>query len=1552
MLTASGCPSGWFYAWQIPVHDPVTNAVTVQRWVGNPQTVKGPETYKVQCVLQGNPDGPFESINITPLSIYDININITPNKTEANQGETVIFTATGNCPNGAGIRWFINGMNYWTWVGQTFQATGPGTYSARCESGYQQSKTVDFTIKTPKPGAVSIIADKPRVRDNEIVTLRAVGCDNEVNWTLPNGTEVPGSAILFNFGPGVYKAKCLNRFGFTSDPSSISIALRNADEPAIVGTNTSININELAELSITNCPNNWVGWKIPVKDANGNITYQYTSNKTQVIHEPGIYYYHCAIGNYTEYIPLEIHPAPTNALVIKASKTVAKPDEQVVLTAYGCPNGKVEWANVSQTASGTRITVVGPGLRKAKCVGDISNNGDWAMAYTKNDGEITPYLTASVTEACPSEPVTITAYGCPNGWWYQTQWVKPGQLDYWLTHRQQVDDFGEGYFDVFGFGGGTINTNGPNIYYARCISPDGGWMGDFRDKSVIINPAFPADLRVSNNGPALTGAASVSLAVTEVPNASYAWRGPNAFVSAARSPIIPNPTEAKSGIYTVTLKRGTTESWACSTTATTKLTVSGCDIRIKASDPNTGVESYVLPYTASPTRDFGDLGLEVISPSGMPLSNMSFLWTKPDGTTSTDQQLVVDKKGIYNVRVNVTGTTIGCRATASITEAGTRYMLWTKARDLTMLGGTVPVKAIPLKYEEKTDRTFFYGEGGLPASDEFVTGESFKTKSYVVIYTISTIVHTEVLKVIPDYNYAKTHPVWNQNDFNGRMMMYDYKEKTFLGGWKYSNGIPIKRLYEYETTGETPIGDDCKEVFHIDHASTATLDENLKNYWISKGYEIIKTYWNGDFDIRKKCGTGTTPNTSATSSGGSTPTPDYGITGWIFNSSPYVNTIPVVVLPPEIINGGGTVVQSSSLFKEQMGKYIANFFTEATNVEQKININNNDAVSEQRFALYVKLLIDAMKTALLQSDDITVRGYANKIGTPSTTAIHNAYLAYTDNGSGYDPFHNPFVAALNISNEFQYDIPIDVFREEKIDALFKDISVKVKNAYNALVPLINDCSNIPAGARINACNGDVLISAILNILKTQGKELSEIINPFYDGSTIINKTNANDFWNILITDLSSTTTYNSTTKTITANDGSFQIVFTPVENTNQNAIIALKTCNGGICSTKNIFVTPNSEINEAVIAPLVAQVIKAGGEALAAFVFDLALQYVFEGTFMIVEGKATGITDTDKIWPKVSMLSAGGVALETLAESFFSLKSKTVGAAIGGAVSMAENIKQQYDALEVKYGENTSQILKEIKIKDVIASGAVGVVSAYLAKATAERVAAYAGKFVNFLRTKGASYIDYALEKANISPSIRKPIILLGLEQKTGRNASEITNEIKDNLTVEATEELMDSQTLFNLAKTQPTKFKLGIDFENRIKALFNSSDATFVNTVQTKLGLSLSGYTTKVSQLQVRLPNGNYMVMDNAWLKPNTLGGFDVIYNECKLSSSSPWTEGQQYLLGNVSIGYNTFDVRSIKFDELLGIKQNAKLTIKGVVETIGDGTVNGTYIVNKLYP
>ena len=263
-------------------------------------------------------------------------------------------------------------------------------------------------------------------------------------------------------------------------------------------------------------------------------------------------------------------------------------------------------------------------------------------------------------------------------------------LDYWLTHRWEVN-LGIGYLDVFGFAGGSVNTTGPNIYFARCISPDGSWMGDFRDKYVVIEPAFPADLRVSNSGPALTGATTVNLAVTEVPNVSYAWTGPNAFTSTIRNPIINTPTEANAGIYRVTLNRGGTQPWACNTTATTKLTVSGCDIRIKASDPTTGVELSTLQKDPLNSGQYLPIALKVENGDGSPIQNMTYTWTAPSGITLLNPNnvfVLVQNSGNYSVRVAAIGNSnIGCRASIQIAKENSQEILWTKRYSTTFANG-------------------------------------------------------------------------------------------------------------------------------------------------------------------------------------------------------------------------------------------------------------------------------------------------------------------------------------------------------------------------------------------------------------------------------------------------------------------------------------------------------------------------------------------------------------------------------------------------------------------------------------------------------------------------------------------------------------------------------------------------------------------------------------------------------------------------------------------------------------------------------------------------
>lgn len=1092
-LSASGCPSGWYYKWEIPVRAS-DNSVTYQYPVGTPQTVQGPATYKVQCILNDQNQSAYESVTVNTLDIGQVIINISANKTEANIGEPVVFTVTGSCPNGGGIRWMVNGMNYWSYVGETFTGIGPGTYDARCESGPQISPTVSYIVKPPKAGGVSIVSDKTRAKDNELVTLRAIGCNNEVIWTLPDNTEVRGSTILFNFGPGLYKAKCVNKFGFTSEqPASLTIANRNWDEPMLIQTNTSVATNQLGEMQIQGCPNDWVQWAIPrkdangneVKDANGQTIYDYTGGKILIFKGPGVYKVRCSAGDYSyNFQNIVVQAAPTNALFLKASRNVAKPDESVTITAYGCPNGTVTWKNGNLTATGTQITVTGPGVRMAKCTGDYSNNGDWALAQIRNDGNITPYLNASVYEACPNQPVNITATGCPNGWWYQTRWIKPDKLDYWLANRNAP------IWEVYNYGGSNETKNGPNLYSARCISPDGSWMGDFDEKSITVEPAFPDDLRATNNGPAMVGDVSVRLAVTDVPNASYAWSGPNTFASGLRNPEITALTAAKSGIYTVTLNKGTGQAWGCNATATTNVKITESTFMIKSKDAITSEETNVLPTSTNPAVPYGSLALSVENIDGSPMVDYTYSWTSAFQTLSEPTQpfVVINNPGIYQVTIGRVGNpNWSQKLTISITTNNTRTESWTQMREATFINGT-PVKIVPLKYSGQDLFIIDNNSKVSPPASEIAlaTTDVYKSKASLLVYTQNSIVKKDIMIVTPDFEYAKTHTTWG-NDFTGKVTFRSLDEKTFLAGWRYQNGNVIGRIHEF-IANYNVADDDCYDVKFIKQVTVGGDAKSLsdRGYVNTNVVEIIDGQSYGRWEKKVPCSASGNPPLILT--GG-----DPNNVNWA-----------AVNFPRETILGGGVSVPRPP--NEKFGLMLTEFFSQVFRNEQIHLHRPDDIISNKadarKFTLLVKLIIASIK-----------KEYPCISGMPTDIVIRDANTLFA-NGKVQE------AGALLATG---MGVGCSEAQLQEITAKIPEMMGKIKSTFLMLSKFLEDCtsSTTPQGARTtnttptaNPCPGELLVWDILDKLIARGKNPADVLMSF-NGQPIMNTSDATNLWSDL-----------------------------------------------------------------------------------------------------------------------------------------------------------------------------------------------------------------------------------------------------------------------------------------------------------------------------------------------------------------------------------------------------------------------------------------------------
>lgn len=798
-LTATGCTT---YYWAIPVRQPNGTYVTPTPYpssTSGSRTVTGPATYQVACTNQGQI--PWASVTVYQIQPGDI--TITSNKTVANSGEAVELNVAGDCPGTAGIQWKIAGENSWTTRYESKTVYGPGTYEARCiVDDLSYGNWASIRINAPAPGGITITSNKTSAGSNELITMVTNGCTGEVIWTLPNNTEVRGTSILFATGPGTYKARCV-RFGINSTPATIVIQTKANDAPRFYATQATASGNQIFQLVAENCPNNYVQWGVPKKDANGNTYYDYANFfPTLIVRGPGTYQVRCNEGNYTSFQDIIVFPNPSDALTIVANKAKALPTETVVLTAYGCPNGTVQWDIGGVLIPGVQFSTTGPGNYKARCIGDPTNNGDYAIASILPNGSIVPTISSTHNTACPGESVTLTAYnntgtnGCPPGWPMQWQYVRDDKIDYWLNNRNAIENFGENYGEVFE----TVNDNpivrsGPRVYYVRCMKPDLTWIGEFKDKSFIVEPVFPEYLRASNNGPALMGATGIRVAVTEVPGTgiSYAWTGPGGFTSTTRNPEITGLTDAKSGIYTVTVKKG--NPVVCSVTATTNLVVSGCgDIRIKATDPANGNETYSLPIVANLTNPYGPLALTPVYRDGSSIPFSTFTWTKPDGTTATGEFLIVNTPGIYKVKVTPNGSTIGCTTLTYIIKENFHTEQWEKAQNLNFKDGTA-VTVVPILHKS-IEKAAFYYKTSLKESPILKNVVISKLLRYTLPNGTK---QSEILYIIPKNSYliANNYTI-NPNNLDGFVLVFSENEQQYQGGWIYKNGSPISRAIIFD----------------------------------------------------------------------------------------------------------------------------------------------------------------------------------------------------------------------------------------------------------------------------------------------------------------------------------------------------------------------------------------------------------------------------------------------------------------------------------------------------------------------------------------------------------------------------------------------------------------------------------------------------------------------------------------------------------------------------------------------------------------------------------
>ncbi|MEM6723863.1 MAG: gliding motility-associated C-terminal domain-containing protein, partial [Bacteroidota bacterium] len=172
-----------------------------------------------------------------------------------------------------------------------------------------------------------------------------------------------------------------------------------------------------------------------------------------------------------------------------------------------------------------------------------------------------------------------------------------------------------------------------------------GCVSDFVQVTATVTPTPPTPTVATDTEEVCEGETAILSALT-IDNAIYNWTGPNGFVSNSQTPEISNAATTNAGDYSVTA----TVDGCVSEADTTTLLV---NTKPTVTDGSVGSNSPICEGTT----------LQLFAPT---LSNVTYEWTFPNGTTSNDQNPFVtsvieeDDQGFYNLVI--TNNSTGCQS--------------------------------------------------------------------------------------------------------------------------------------------------------------------------------------------------------------------------------------------------------------------------------------------------------------------------------------------------------------------------------------------------------------------------------------------------------------------------------------------------------------------------------------------------------------------------------------------------------------------------------------------------------------------------------------------------------------------------------------------------------------------------------------------------------------------------------------------------------------------------------------------------------------------------
>jgi large repetitive protein len=280
-----------------------------------------------------------------------------------------------------------------------------GQYNVTCTTLAGCTGSGNLTVNVnPRPVAPIIAANVTTICPGDSATLTSNACVGTVLWS----NNATGLSIKVK--PTVttsYTAICDATGCKSLNSNAINITIGPKALPTITATLDIICVGDSSTLTAANCVGGPLLWSTNATTASIKVKPTITTTYTATCGTGA-----CA-GIASKTITINTGQTPT----ITASKTAFCQGDSSVLTAAGC-TGTLNWT------LGDAATILGTGLTfKAKPTATAIYKASCGTGTCAKSSTITltvtpiaaPVITASKTNPCPSESVTLTASGCTGG---------------------------------------------------------------------------------------------------------------------------------------------------------------------------------------------------------------------------------------------------------------------------------------------------------------------------------------------------------------------------------------------------------------------------------------------------------------------------------------------------------------------------------------------------------------------------------------------------------------------------------------------------------------------------------------------------------------------------------------------------------------------------------------------------------------------------------------------------------------------------------------------------------------------------------------------------------------------------------------------------------------------------------------------------------------------------------------------------------------------------------------------------------------------------------